>query len=166
MNREILDKLREAEKLAGSYDYHVDASGEVWSLTSNWRGYGARRLAQHPNSHGYLRVKIRDKFLLVHQLVARKFLGPKPSQKHQVCHIDGNKLNNIITNLRWGTAKDNAADRTKHGRCKARENGKIGAAKLRKTICFRGHAYDYINAKGGNVCRQCKKILNARRIRA
>ena len=101
-------------------DYHVDFTGRVFSDTG-WRGYGFRELVQQPNSHGYLSVRVsfpdgKRKRLLVHTLVAAYHLPPRPSPQHEVCHIDGDKTNNRKDNLRWGTRKDNAADRERHGR--------------------------------------------------
>lgn len=100
--------------------YEVTPYGSVFSVSSNWRGLGRRRLADHPNSDGYLRVRLtidgKRKSYLVHSLVAAKFLPPRPSMKHEICHIDGNRRNNLVSNLRWGTRKDNASDRERHGR--------------------------------------------------
>lgn len=114
--------------------YHVTKDGQVVSVSHNWRGYGARPLKQHPNSHGYLRVRLtiegKRKSFFVHKLVTEIFHGPKPGKEYQVCHKDGARTNNSVDNLRWGTAKENAADRTKHGRCKAAENGRKSAYKL------------------------------------
>lgn len=60
------------------------------------------------DSNGKMRTK------LVHALVALAFLGPRP-MGHEVCHGDGNGLNNALTNLRYGTRLDNAADAVAHG---------------------------------------------------
>lgn len=49
-----------------------------------------------------------------HIAVLEAFIGPRPPGFH-ACHADGNRLNNDITNLRWASPKDNAADKVNHG---------------------------------------------------
>lgn len=59
---------------------------------------------------GYYRVQLGTKNgspKLVHRLVAEIYL-PNPENKPEVNHIDGNKLNNHVSNLEWVTAKENA----------------------------------------------------------
>lgn len=100
--------------------YEVTPEGRVFSTESNWRGYGRRELSQHLNSYGYPSVRIyvngKRKRFTVHALVADAFLPFKPSPQHEVRHLDGNKLNSHVSNLAWGTQKDNADDRERHGR--------------------------------------------------
>lgn len=43
----------------------------------------------------------------VHVLMAEAFLGPKPSPQHEVNHIDGDSLHNVVTNLEWTTHLEN-----------------------------------------------------------
>lgn len=51
----------------------------------------------------------------VHRLVMETFIGPSPGDDFEVCHNDGNPLNNHLSNLRWDTHKSNVADCIRHG---------------------------------------------------
>lgn len=65
---------------------------------------------QSLDSHGYLTLSIKHKTIPVHKLVAKAFLGEKPLCL-QIDHIDRNKTNNSISNLRYVTAKENIRNR-------------------------------------------------------
>ena len=71
------------------------------------------------NKNGYLYVSIyltgnKRRTTPVHKLIAEAFLGECPS-KYVVSHIDGNKLNNQITNLEYATQSNNLLARRIHG---------------------------------------------------
>lgn len=51
----------------------------------------------------------------VHQLVASAFLGPQP-KGWDVRHLDGNPLNNHVSNLAYGTRTENILDVLRIGR--------------------------------------------------
>ena len=53
-----------------------------------------------------LLIKSERKTKKIHRLVAQEFIE-NLSNKPQVNHIDGNKLNNHISNLEWATAREN-----------------------------------------------------------
>lgn len=99
--------------------YEVSADGRVFSTAHNWRGYGRREIRQIPNADDYASVRLsiagKRRHYAVHALVAMFHLPPRPDGT-QLRHIDGNKLNPSATNLTWGSAKDNADDRQRHGR--------------------------------------------------
>jgi hypothetical protein len=45
----------------------------------------------------------------VHVLVKETFNGPRP-EKHDCCHLDGDKLNNRLDNLAWKTKSNHARE--------------------------------------------------------
>ncbi len=77
--------------------------------------YPGRLCKTNPNPDGYCRANIkrdvgRGVSVPVHRLVAEAFL-PNPDNLPVVRHLDHNRSNNVVSNLRWGTHKDNMADR-------------------------------------------------------
>lgn len=73
-----------------------------------------KRKAITGHGNGYLKVTLIGERRLVHHVVLEAFIGPCPAG--QECrHLDGNPANDRLDNLTWGTRKENAEDRAKHG---------------------------------------------------
>jgi hypothetical protein len=66
-------------------------------------------------SSGYYQIRIIKRHWLVHRLMLEAFVGPPASPSMQARHLDGNRLNNHLANLAWGTIAENARDRVAHG---------------------------------------------------
>lgn len=102
--------------------YEVDATGRVWSVLYH-RDRGRHEIAKSERN-GYATVRLevgegprgRRVRVFVHRLVAEAFLGECPSPRHQVRHLNGIRDDNRLENLAWGTAKENEADKVRHGR--------------------------------------------------
>lgn len=61
-----------------------------------------------------LRKERRKYKCKVSRLVLFAFVGPPPDG--MICrHLDGNRENNFIGNLKWGTTAENEADKVRHG---------------------------------------------------
>ena len=83
-------------------------------------------LKQNTDRYGYNYVNLRkdynQKSFIIHNLVTSIFIGEKP-KGYEVCHIDSNKKNNSIYNLRYDTKRENAIDHYRNGNKK--ENSKL-----------------------------------------
>lgn len=70
--------------------------------------------------NGYAKVSLcrnaKRKEYLVHRLVAMTFIQENIPPKMDVCHYDGNKLNNSLENLRVDTRWGNSQDQIRLGR--------------------------------------------------
>jgi hypothetical protein len=104
----------------GSYkmvgNYAITKSGEVYSLHFN----RIKKVKLIEGNKGYFFFNLyehgKKNVVMVHRLVAMLFLSNDATpEKFYVCHADGNKKNNCVENLYWGTPKQNAQDRIKHG---------------------------------------------------
>ncbi len=117
--------MKEWRKIPGTGgDYEISRCGTVRSVARTiTRKNGAilklpqRELVKWVNSYGYLTVTLsspRKHNRGLHQLIAETFIGPRPPGM-QVRHLDGNKLNNSVENLAYGTPRENQLDRITHG---------------------------------------------------
>jgi len=98
--------------------YMVSNQGRIKSITKvittpfGKYDMNPRYLKQQLNHKGYpiVRINIVDhkKTFIVHRLVAKTFIE-NPFDKPQVNHVDGNKLNNHVSNLEWATNQENMA---------------------------------------------------------
>ncbi|PBC38528.1 hypothetical protein CJ179_38685 [Rhodococcus sp. ACS1] len=141
--------------------YEVSVNGRVRSLDrevvrSDGKTLAIRGQMITPwiNEGGYLRVNLADGGKRVkpklHRLVLAAFVGPCP-EGMEGCHDDGNPLNNVLSNLFWGTHSRNIQDQVRHGTHN----------QASKEACPRGHALREPNLasadlrRGKRSCRAC-----------
>lgn len=110
---ELMHPGEEARQVLGFPDYFVTSLGRVFSTKS-----GRPRLKkQCPTKKGYMNVYMEpgNATARIHRLVLEAFVGPRPSPRHEARHLDGCPSNNRLSNLAWGTAAENLADKERHG---------------------------------------------------
>ena len=87
----------------------------------------------------------------VHRLVAEAFIGPMPDGL-ETRHLDDDLDNNCVTNLAYGTSKENKADMLRNH----------GHYKDAITACPQGHEYTPENTYIGPHGRDCRRCHNDR----
>lgn len=97
------------KKEAPLCEWQVSNHGEVRifnTVTGQYKPASTSLTGGHPGSQYYaLSVNhLPEKY--VHRLVAYAFI-PNPENKRTIDHIDGDKLNNHVSNLRWATHAEN-----------------------------------------------------------
>ena len=107
--------LIDLEKIVGYPGYFIDdTTYEIWSFKRYKEG---KKIKLSVVGDGYLRFNVwnecKHKDILYHQLIVRLFIDPNydPSTQ-QIDHIDHNKLNNSIDNLKVVTKGQNEMNKT------------------------------------------------------
>lgn len=101
--------------ISGFESYAITIKGDVYRISYDDKSNYHKRTLPHKltptlDKYGYLKIKLSIKgktyYRTIHRLVAETFI-PNPNNLPQVNHIDGNKLNNDVSNLEWVTPKEN-----------------------------------------------------------
>ena len=129
-SNDVVDE--ELFKPIDDYDnYSISNFGNVKNNKTN------RIMKQCNDSEGYKKINLKKdgkwKIFSVHRLVGNAFLE-NPDNKPMIDHIDENKSNNNVKNLRWATRNDNGCNRGKT------RNNKSGF----KGVCFHKHTHKYV----------------------
>lgn len=96
--------------------YKASNFGKVFSYRTN-------REIGHISNIGYYRCTLSGKEYFVHRIIASCFLMSQYG-KSEINHIDGNKLNNHVTNLEWCNRAENVRHAIRTGLSKP--SGKSG----------------------------------------
>lgn len=111
--------------------YQVSDSGRVRRIKAGKNTKIGKILKPGLDRHGYPFVILfrqgMGTQIPIHQLVIQAFVGHCPDG-YEVRHIDGNPLNNKLSNLQYGTHSQNMLDRNKHGT--GNRGSKHGLSKL------------------------------------
>lgn len=97
-------------------------------------------LKLNPNSDGYLMMILSkdgiQKNMCVHIMIAKIWVD-NPNNHPEVNHIDGNKLNNLPTNLEWGTHRYNMQHAYKTGLVGILKGSNVHCAVINEMIAMK-----------------------------
>jgi hypothetical protein len=125
--------------------YAIEKDGKVFGYKAN------RYLAQHIGATGYYQVNLNKDGIQfskkVHRLLALTFI-PNPDNKPCIDHINRNRLDNRIENLRWATKQENNQN------CSLNKNNKL----KEQNICYCKTNKKYIFQKERNGVKDKKQF--------
>lgn len=133
----MTEKWRKLPGYGGRYE--VSDQGKVRCLNFGAREGRAVTISQWQDPDGYLRAKVTPLGenrapRPVHSLVLESFVGPCP--EGLVCrHLNGDRRDNRLENLSWGTVQENTDDRQTHGTSARGE--RQGSARLTREAVLR-----------------------------
>lgn len=135
-------------KIPNFSNYRITTDGDIYNDKTS------KKLTNSVSRSGSLRVSIRNdkgerKTCQVHRLLATTYIQ-NLSNKPQVDHIDGDKQNNNINNLRWCTDEENQKYRI--------EQGTTGVGWAGKKIQWGGVVFPSI----GELARTIAKIRGSK----
>lgn len=89
--------------------YKININGDIWSCWYN------KQMTPQLTEDGYLFVSLKKegvrKKCFIHRLIALQYIE-NPDNLPQIDHIDRNKRNNNLDNLRWCSQHTNRLNRT------------------------------------------------------
>ncbi|MCG8453432.1 MAG: HNH endonuclease [Spirochaetales bacterium] len=134
-------------RIFGFSRYAITENGEIYSIAQNT--FKKRKTAIEPS--GYEQVILRDKNGLackryVHRLLAESFILKRTLRKgEEIDHLDGNPLNNTISNIEVVSHGENIRRALKNGANKK---------------CAPVNVYDF----AGRLIKECRSISEAQKL--
>ncbi|MFY8169560.1 MAG: HNH endonuclease signature motif containing protein [Candidatus Fonsibacter sp.] len=101
-------------KLPKYYRLEIDLDNGNIKIFSDSKHAKGRELSQYKSNSGYLLVRMNNKAITIHSIIAELFIGKRPKNL-VVNHIDGNKFNNHPNNLEYVTIADNIKHSIENG---------------------------------------------------
>ena len=138
----------EWKSIDGFIKYQVSNIGRVRNANTG------RFLKPSVNERGYnavtLRVDNQKSTGMIHRLVAQEFL--EKGNGYQVDHINHNKLDNCVSNLRWVSNQQNAMNRSKSS---------SNASSKYKGVCFNNQQNKWLaSIKIHNISKYIGNFVN------
>jgi hypothetical protein len=137
-------------EVEGYSNYLIYKDGRVWSKKRN------KYLKPRINRYGYMDINLckngKKKKWSVHRLVALAYI-PNPENKPQIDHINRNRKDNRLENLRWATSSENNINKG------VSKTNILGVKNISKTKSNTYYIKIIINKN--QYCKTCKTLEEA-----
>lgn len=149
----INGKLFKKSKMPEYENYLVSDDGDVFSVRNQ------KLLTKFIDKDGYMIIPVRSSkdlrktSMRVQRMVLATFGPPLPQNYKElvVDHIDGNRTNNKITNLRWLTNKENCSPENRHSPFKRLSDEQVKQICIKLSERNNKTTYEIAKEIGGNV---------------
>lgn len=108
-------------------------------------------------------IWINKKFCQVGRLILETFIGPPPDKDSKARHLDDNRENNTLSNLAWGTQKENIHDALRNGVFGAKGRVQPPEERRLKSIALTGQTRSE-EFKRGQSERALKQVAREREL--
>ncbi len=89
--------------------YKINRNGDVLCCRKN------KLLKFHYDKDGYKIVSLNQKPTKIHRLLAIQYIPNNDETKTEIDHIDRNRTNNSLENLRWTNREEQCRNRSRNG---------------------------------------------------
>lgn len=123
------------DNIPGYPGYYLDRNGNLWRFKEDkWV-----KVKKYISPKGYPHVHLYDinteksRIRRLNRLVAILYIH-NPHNLPVVMHLDNNPLNNRVSNLKWGTYKENTQQMMREGRNKGQFVSKLSQEQLKEVV--------------------------------
>lgn len=161
LNINIPSKVKDlpSQEYLRNFLYYDESSPSCLRWGANRGRVKVGMVAGSIDSKGYYCVRINGDVYLAHRLVLSLLNNSKLQQRDIIDHIDGNKRNNSINNLRVVTQAINARNKSISSRNKSGYTG-ICKEHSRGYRVWRAYIFDPIKLKSKSASFSCKKYTD------
>ena len=119
-------RVRSLDRMVWGGKAYYFKEGQIQKLQNNGNGYMYKQLKHEGTGKNFY----------IHRLVMMTFVGDRPKNM-VICHIDGDKTNNRLDNLRYDTYSENNIDQFRH----SDKRGKLSNSDVLKVreMCREGY---------------------------
>ena len=155
--------MEEIWKMISGYEYEISNFGKVRNVDGELSELLCDKVGEPRKWGTYPRIMILDSectvhFHSVHRLVAKYFIPNDDPTKIYVDHIDRNRTNSHVHNLRWTTPRENSRNLTKRSDNTSGKQG-VSYCKIRELCYWKVHINDN-DGKRKAKCFSIKKLGN------